>query len=138
MGDTKRRREPEADLNRKQQLFAEYLADPYTSETPEEFARRIGVTKETLNKWKSNPAVVQTAFNRCRIRMGAELPKVLKMLLENALGNNDISACKLFFQQLDKITEAPETGLTVDVVLEYINRAIDERIERLPRRRGES
>ena len=125
-------------LTQKQQLFAEYLADPDNVETPEEFAQRIGVKTEILNRWKTNPSIVQTAFQICRVRMGAELPKVLRMLLENALGNNDISACKLFFQQLDKITEAPEeTGLTVDKALELINRAVDERIDRLPKKREE-
>jgi hypothetical protein len=128
----------ELKLTQKQQLFAEYLADPDNVETPEEFAQRIGVKTEILNRWKTNPSIVQTAFQICRVRMGAELPKVLRMLLENALGNNDISACKLFFQQLDKITEAPEeTGLTVDKVLELINRAVDERIDRLPKKREE-
>jgi len=128
----------ELKLTQKQQLFAEYLADPDNVETPEEFAQRIGVKTEILNRWKTNPAIVQTAFQICRVRMGAELPKVLRMLLENALGNNDISACKLFFQQLDKITEAPEeTGLTVDKALELINRTVDERIDRLPKKRGE-
>jgi hypothetical protein len=128
----------ELKLTQKQQLFAEYLADPDNVETPEEFAQRIGVKTEILNRWKTNPSIVQTAFQICRVRMGAELPKVLRMLLENALGNNDISACKLFFQQLDKITEAPEeTGLTVDKALELINRAVDERIDRLPKKREE-
>ena len=49
-------------LSEKQRLFVEYLADPGNREKPEDFARSIGVSEKTLLDWKSNPVIVQSAF----------------------------------------------------------------------------
>ena len=116
-------------LTQKQKLFIEYLADPENNDTPEDFAKIISVSKETLDDWKSNPIIVQSISHLCKTRLGTEIPKVLKMLLEKALQDKDIAACKLFFQQLDKISEIPETGLTVDEALRLINKALEKQEE---------
>jgi len=113
-------------LTEKQKLFVEYLADPDNQEKPEDFAKSIGVSEKTLLQWKSNPVIVQSAFQLSITRLGAEIPKVLKMLLQKALESKDISACKLFFQQIEKITEIPETGISVDEVLQLINKVISQ------------
>lgn len=108
-------------LTAKQKQFIEYLSNPDNKETPAKFAKRIKVTMNTLNKWKADSLIVQSAFQLCVTRLGAEMPKVLKMLLEKSLIDKDIAACKLYFQQLDKITEIPDTGLTVDDALKLIS-----------------
>ncbi len=115
-------------LTARKKLFIEYLSDPGENKekdmSPEEFAEKHGLTVETLNKWKSDPYIVRSAFQLCVTRLGAEIPKVLKMLLRKSLESRDVSACKLFFQQLDKITEIPETGVTVDEALEIVNKVL--------------
>lgn len=113
-------------LSKKQKLFIEYLADPDNREKPEDFAKSIGVSEKTLLQWKSNPLIVQSAFQLSITRLGAEIPKVLKMLLQKALESKDISACKLFFQQIEKITEIPEAGISVDEALRLINKVISQ------------
>ena len=113
-------------LSEKQRLFVEYLADPGNREKPEDFARSIGVSEKTLLDWKSNPVIVQSAFQLSVTRLGAEIPKVLKMLLQKALESKDIAACKLFFQQIEKITDIPETGISVDEALRLINKVISQ------------
>jgi len=108
----------------KQRLFIDYLSDPDNVESPAAFSRRAGIPLETLNAWKADPVIVQAAFQKCVTRLGAEIPKVLKMLLQKALEDKDISACKLFFQQIEKVSETPETGLTVDEALDMIDKAV--------------
>ncbi|MCP4726302.1 MAG: hypothetical protein GY863_14755 [bacterium] len=111
-------------LSKKKKLFIEYLSDPEDNISPKLFAEKHGLTEEILYKWKSDPYIVRSAFQLCVTRLGAEIPKVLKMLLSKSLENKDVSACKLFFQQLDKITEIPETGVSVDEALEIVNKVI--------------
>lgn len=113
-------------LSEKQKLFIEYLSDPDNQEKPEDFAKSIGVSEKTLLQWKSNPVIVQSAFQLSITRLGAEIPKVLKMLLQKSLESKDISACKLFFQQIEKITEIPKTGISVDEALQLINKVISQ------------
>jgi hypothetical protein len=108
-------------LTAKQKQFVEFLSNPDNKETPSKFAKRIKVTIDTLNKWKADSLIVQSAFQLCVTRLGAEMPKVLKMLLEKALIDKDIAACKLYFQQLEKITEIPDTGMTIDDALKLIS-----------------
>ena len=110
-----------------QQQFVEYLADPDNTMTPGQFADSIGVLEVQLQEWKSDPAVVQAVFRLSATRFGAEIPKMLKMLLEKALANQDVAACKLYFQQLDKTVESPETGVSTDEVFEILNQLIDTR-----------
>jgi len=111
-------------LTYRQRQYVDYLSDPDTTEPPAAFAQRIGVKPDTLNRWKANPVIVQAVFQLCVTRLGAEMPKVLKMLQEKSLIDRDVSACKLFFQQLDKITEIPEAGMTVDEALRLIDNAL--------------
>lgn len=112
-------------LSENQKLFVEYLADPGNGETPEEFAKRLSVSEKTLLEWKSEPVIVQSVYQLCVTRFGTEKPKVLKMLFEKALKDKDIAACKLFFQQIDKITDIPETGISVDDALQIVNTVLE-------------
>jgi len=113
-------------LTQEQRQFVEYLSNPDNSESPEAFAARIDVKVETLSRWKADPHIVQSAFQICVVRLGAEIPKALNMLLQKALKDKDVAACKLFFQQLDNKMEAPETELTVDDVLLLINKVVKQ------------
>lgn len=113
-------------LSSKQLQFVEYLLDTECEESPDDFAKRIDVPKSSLLEWKSNPAIVQSVYQLCVTRNGTEIPKVLKMLREKALEDRDISACKLFFQQIERISEIPETGLSVDKVLQIVNKIIED------------
>lgn len=114
------------DLTTKQKLFVEYLLDTECEESPDDFAKRIGVPNSALLEWKSNPAIVQSVYQLCVTRNGTEIPKVLKMLREKALKDRDISACKLFFQQIERISDIPETGLSVDEVLKIVNKLMED------------
>jgi len=113
-------------LSSQQRLFIEYLLDTESEESPGDFAKRIGVPKSTLLEWKSNPVIVQSVYQLCVTRNGTEIPKVLKMLREKALEDRDISACKLFFQQIERITEIPEAGLSVDEALRIVNKIMED------------
>ena len=113
-------------LTSKQLQFVEFLLDTECGESPDEFAKRIDVLKSSLLEWKSNPVIVQSVYQLCVTRNGTEIPKVLKMLREKALEDKDISACKLFFQQIERITEIPETGLSVDEALRIVNKIMED------------
>ena len=116
-------------LSKKQRQFVEYLADPDSSDSPESAARKIGISRKTLERWKSNPVIVQSAFRLSITRMGAEIPKVLKMLLEKALGDGNITAGKMLLQQSAKMSEVPDAGITVDEALRLINKVIMQQRE---------
>ena len=113
-------------LSEKQKQFIEYLLDTECGESPDDFAKRIDVPKSTLLEWKSDPAIVQSVYQLCVTRNGTEIPKVLKMLREKALKDRDISACKLFFQQIERISEIPEVGLSVDEALRIVNKLMED------------
>ena len=113
-------------LSSNQKLFIEYLLDTECEESPDDFAIRIGVPKSTLLEWKSNPAIVQSVYQLCVTRNGTEIPKVLKMLREKALEDKNISACKLFFQQIERISDIPEAGLSVDEALRIVNKIMED------------
>lgn len=104
--------------------YVEYLSDPERRETEESISKKLKVTKETLRKWRSDPLVVQSAFKLSVIRLGAEIPKILQMLKEKSLEDRDITACKLFLQQIEKVTEIPESGISPDEALKMVKDAV--------------
>ncbi len=110
--------------DRKKKLFVEYLSNPDSTEAPEKFASRIGVPLEQLNIWKSDSSVVHAVFHKCLTINKAEIPKLLKMLLNRALKEEDIPACKLFLQQLEKNAGSQDEGMTIDDALSVIDKAV--------------
>ncbi|MFC1730540.1 hypothetical protein ACFL6I_09400 [candidate division KSB1 bacterium] len=126
MKDKNSPKTPADRLTGSKRLFVDFLSDPDNHETPEVFAKKINVDMAMLNKWKTDPIIVQAAFHMSVTRLGAEIPRVLNMLLQKALEDKDVSACKLFFQQLDKTADFPEAGLSVDEALVMIDRAVQK------------
>ncbi|MFC1554634.1 hypothetical protein ACFL7D_08375 [candidate division KSB1 bacterium] len=106
--------------DQRKKLFIEYLSDPDNGDSLDDFAKKNGICPDDLNIWKNDPHVVNSAFRLCVTRMGAEIPKVMKMLLEKALKKDDTAATKLFFQQLEKFKETPEPGITVEEAVKLI------------------
>lgn len=113
-------------LTLKQRKYVEFLADPDNMETEAQFAKRLKIKPEVLNKWKLKSGVVEHVINIRKSTFGTEKPKVLKMLLQKALDDQDVSAAKLFLQLIENIKEVEGPCLSTDDALKLIRKTINE------------
>ena len=65
--------------------------------TYEQVANEVGVSKNTINNWMSNPEFIEKVYERYMQVAGAQLPYVVQAMIEEArLGN--VHASKLILE----------------------------------------
>ena len=72
--------------------------------TYEQVANEVGVSKNTINNWMSNPEFIERVYERYMQVAGAQLPYVVQAMIEEArLGN--VHASKLILEHFGKLEQ---------------------------------
>tara|TARA_Y100001963_G_scaffold140135_1_gene206802 strand:- start:6582 stop:7265 length:684 start_codon:yes stop_codon:yes gene_type:complete len=70
----------------------------------EQVANEVGVSKNTINNWMSNPEFIERVYERYMQVAGAQLPYVVQAMIEEArLGN--VHASKLILEHFGKLEQ---------------------------------
>ena len=70
----------------------------------EQVASEVGVSKNTINNWMSNPDFIERVYERYMQVSGTQLPSVIQAMIEEArLGN--VHAAKLILEHFGKLEQ---------------------------------
>ena len=70
----------------------------------EQVASEVGVSKNTINNWMSNPDFIERVYERYMQVSGTQLPSVIQAMIEEArLGN--VHAAKLILEHFLKLEQ---------------------------------
>ena len=81
------------------------------SVTVEEVANKIGVSKNAVKKWRSDPNFLDACYDRYMIEFGSQLPSVLNAMVREAQAGN-VQAGRLVLEHSGKLVK--NINITVD------------------------
>lgn len=88
----------------------EFLMTRGPRETMKDIAARIGVVRNTLYRWLSDPLFVRRYQERLREELGGERGRVMRALIDGALrpGSNQAAMQKIFWQMCGELRDRVE------------------------------
>lgn len=104
------------------------LSNPEIEYDIKKIASEIKVSEKTINKWLTEPEVLNEAFNKYISVVGSRLPRVLKKLLSDAeKGNvNSIKLILLLTKGMQDISMGKDY-LTTDKAYKILNEYFDKK-----------
>lgn len=111
----------------KQMQFGMWLGKPERLREPkrlEEFGELIGVTRQTLSRWKKDPAVIDIAQNYKKLEAQVHLDDVIKVMTDRAMLGNAADR-RLYLEwlgELDK-TKKDKSEILGRVEVEFITKS---------------
>ena len=81
------------------------------SVTVEEVANKIGVSKNAVKKWRSDPNFLDACYDRYMIEFGSQLPSVLNAMVREAQAGN-VQAGRLVLEHSGKLVK--NINVTID------------------------
>ncbi len=105
-------------LSDKMLQFGMWLGKPERLREPkrlEEFGELIGVTRQTLSRWKKDPAVIDIAQNYKKLEAQVHLDDVIKVMTDRAMLGNAADR-RLYLEwlgELDKSKKDKDTAIGV-------------------------
>ena len=84
-----------------QQAAIDYIAT-HISATNKDIANLVGISVQTLSKWRQSPDFVDAVYKKYMNYAGNELPQVTQALIEEAKMGN-VQAAKLILEHFGKI-----------------------------------
>ena len=93
------------------------------SVTVEEVANKIGVSKNAVKKWRSDPNFLDACYDRYMIEFGSQLPSVLNAMVREAQAGN-VQAGRLVLEHSGKLVK--NINITVDSPFEKFLKSVPE------------
>jgi hypothetical protein len=93
------------------------------SVTVEEVANKIGVSKNVVKKWRSDPNFLDACYDRYMIEFGSQLPSVLNAMVREAQAGN-VQAGRLVLEHSGKLVK--NINITVDSPFEKFLKSVPE------------
>ena len=118
-------------MRSKKEIFISLLADPGCDKDLKDIAAELKVSSRTLQRWLSEPEILNKAYSRYISVIGSRLPKVLKTLLAKA-ERGDVSSIKLILLQTKVFQEEinKEEFLSTPKALELLDEFFNKRCEK--------
>ena len=93
------------------------------SVTVEEVANKVGVSKNVVKKWRSDPNFLDACYDRYMIEFGSQLPSVLNSMVREAQAGN-VQAGRLVLEHSGKLVK--NINITVDSPFEKFLKSVPE------------
>ena len=93
------------------------------SVTIEEVANKVGVNKNVVKKWRSDPNFLDACYDRYMIEFGSQLPSVLNAMVREAQAGN-VQAGRLVLEHSGKLVK--NINITVDSPFEKFLKSVPE------------
>ena len=90
--------------------------------TYKEIAKRIGISKATLQTWRQDPGFIDAYYDRYMIKFGSKLPEVLDAMIREAKEGN-VQAGRLVLEHSGKLVK--RVAVRIDSPFEKFLNAID-------------
>ena len=71
-------------------LAIDYCA--YTNLTNKEIAKKVGVSVDSVNKWRQDPNFIDAVYDKYMLKFGLEIPNILDAVVREATSGNMVAA----------------------------------------------
>lgn len=102
-------------------LAIDYCA--YTTLTNKEIANKVGVSVESVNKWRQDPNFIDAVYDKYMLKFGLELPNILDAVVREATSGNMVAA-RLALEHSGKLVK--NINITVDSPFEKFLKAVPD------------
>ena len=102
-------------------LAIDYCA--YTTLTNKEIANKVGVSVESVNKWRQDPNFIDAVYDKYMLKFGLELPNILDAVVREATCGNMVAA-RLALEHSGKLVK--NINITVDSPFEKFLKAVPD------------
>jgi len=102
-------------------LAIDYCA--YTTLTNKEIANKVGVSVESVNKWRQDPNFIDAVYDKYMLKFGLELPNILDAVVREAVSGNMVAA-RLALEHSGKLVK--NINITVDSPFEKFLKAVPD------------
>ena len=109
--------------NKPQKVLAVELFALQPSISLEQVANKIGVSKKTIENWRSDPNFLDACYDRYMIEFGSQLPSVLNAMVREAQAGN-VQAGRLVLEHRGKLVK--NINITVDSPFEKFLKSVPE------------
>ena len=89
----------------------------------EQVANKIGVSKKTIENWRSDPNFLDACYDRYMIEFGSQLPSVLNAMVREAQAGN-VQAGRLVLEHSGKLVK--NINITVDSPFEKFLKSVPD------------
>ena len=110
-------------LNKKpaKTLAIDYCA--YTNLTNKEIANKVGVSVDSVNKWRQDPNFIDAVYDKYMLKFGLEIPNILDAVVREATSGNMVAA-RLALEHSGKLVK--NINITVDSPFEKFLKAVPD------------
>ena len=109
--------------NKPQKVLAVELFALQPSISLEQVANKIGVSKKTIENWRSDPNFLDACYDRYMIEFGSQLPSVLNAMVREAQAGN-VQAGRLVLEHSGKLVK--NINITVDSPFEKFLKSVPD------------
>ena len=102
-------------------LAIDYCA--YTNLTNKEIAKKVGVSVDSVNKWRQDPNFIDAVYDKYMLKFGLEIPNILDAVVREATSGNMVAA-RLALEHSGKLVK--NINITVDSPFEKFLKAVPD------------
>ena len=102
-------------------LAIDYCA--YTNLTNKEVATKVGVSVDSVNKWRQDPNFIDAVYDKYMLKFGLEIPNILDAVVREAVSGNMVAA-RLALEHSGKLVK--NINITVDSPFEKFLKAVPD------------
>ena len=102
-------------------LAIDYCA--YTNLTNKEIAKKVGVSVDSVNKWRQDPNFIDAVYDKYMLKFGLEIPNILDAVVREAVSGNMVAA-RLALEHSGKLVK--NINITVDSPFEKFLKAVPD------------
>ena len=102
-------------------LAIDYCA--YTNLTNKEVATKVGVSVDSVNKWRQDPNFIDAVYDKYMLKFGLEIPNILDAVVREATSGNMVAA-RLALEHSGKLVK--NINITIDSPFEKFLKSVPD------------
>ena len=102
-------------------LAIDYCA--YTNLTNKEVAKKVGVSVDSVNKWRQDPNFIDAVYDKYMLKFGLEIPNILDAVVREAVSGNMVAA-RLALEHSGKLVK--NINITIDSPFEKFLKSVPD------------
>ena len=102
-------------------LAIDYCA--YTNLTNKEVATKVGVSVDSINKWRQDPNFIDAVYDKYLLKFGLEIPNILDAVVREAVSGNMVAA-RLALEHSGKLVK--NINITIDSPFEKFLKSVPD------------
>ena len=102
-------------------LAIDYCA--YTNLTNKEVATKVGVSVDSVNKWRQDPNFIDAVYDKYMLKFGLEIPNILDAVVREAVSGNMVAA-RLALEHSGKLVK--NINITIDSPFEKFLKSVPD------------